>query len=101
VPNTGTPNQVTPVGRIKLVNPEENELVRGDDGLFRLRDGSAASSDAGVKLASGYLEGSNVNVVDAMVDMIAVARQFDTQMKLLQSADGDARQAAQLLSVSG
>jgi flagellar basal-body rod protein FlgF len=31
------------VGRIKLVNPPENDLVRGDDGLFRTRNGQPAT----------------------------------------------------------
>ena len=91
---------VTPVGRIKLVNPEESQLQRGPDGLFRFAGGEAAPADAGVRLATGYLESSNVNVAEAMVDMIATARAFELQMKLLHEADGNARQAAQLLSAA-
>lgn len=100
VPTGNRPTQMTPVGRIKLVNPPENELVRGDDGLFRLRSGAAAQADASVKLQGGAVEGSNVNVVDAMVSMIALSRQFDMQMKLLQNADSNEQRAAQLLSVN-
>jgi flagellar basal-body rod protein FlgF len=43
--------RVNVVGRIKLVNPPENDLVRGDDGLFRTRNGVAAVADENVKLA--------------------------------------------------
>jgi flagellar basal-body rod protein FlgF len=50
---------------------------------------------------TGNLEGSNVNVVEAMVDMITLARQFDNQMKMLQTADNDAKTAGQLLSING
>jgi flagellar basal-body rod protein FlgF len=96
----GRPTQMTPIGRIKLVNPPENELVRGDDGLFRLRSGAPAQAEASVKLQGGAVEGSNVNVVDAMVSMIALSRQFDMQMKLLQNADSNEQRAAQLLSVN-
>jgi flagellar basal-body rod protein FlgF len=92
--------QVTPVGRIKLVNPPEIELVRGDDGLFRLRAGTPADVDGKVKLQAGALEGSNVNVVEAMVSMISIARQFDMQMKILQNAEGNERQASQLLTMN-
>lgn len=101
LPTTTLLSQVSPVGRIKLVDPEEASLVRGADGLFRLRGGGTADADPRVKLASGTLEGSNVNVADALVQMIAVARQFETQMKLLQTADANSRQAAQLLARSG
>ena len=89
------------VGRIKLVNPPEGTLERGNDGLFRLRGGAAAPADANVRVAPGSLEASNVNAVDAMVSMIALARQFDVQMKMLQNAEGNARQAAQLLTLQG
>ena len=57
--------------------------------------------DESIGLSSGSLEGSNVNVVEAMIGMIAVARQFDMQMKILQTAEADARAAAQLLNVNG
>lgn len=88
------------VGRIKLVNPAENELVRGDDGLFRTRNREPAPLDENVKLASEALEGSNVNPVDAMVNMISLARQFEMQIKMLQMADANAGRATQLLSMS-
>ncbi len=101
VPAGVKPNTVTAVGRIKLVNPPEDQLVRGGDGMFRLRGGGEAPADAGVALLDGALEGSNVNVVHEMVNMIALARQFDMQMKMLQSAENDARQASQILNMRG
>jgi flagellar basal-body rod protein FlgF len=101
LPTTNLLTQVSQIGRIKLVNPDAAQLVRGDDGLFRLRGGGAAEADPLVKVASGSLESSNVNVAEALVDMIAAARQFEMQMKLMQDTDTNARQAAQLLSVSG
>jgi flagellar basal-body rod protein FlgF len=98
VPTTGA-QQVQNLGRIKLVNPPEQSLYRGDDGLFRVRAGTQVDSDPKVKVQGGALEGSNVNVVEAMVGMISLARQFDMQMKILQNADGNDRQASQLLSM--
>ena len=100
VPNGNQAVQVTPVGRIKLVNPPETDLVRGDDGLFRVRNGAPAEVDQKVKLQAGALEGSNVNVVEAMVNMISISRQFDMHMKVLQNAEGNERQASQLLSMN-
>ena len=99
VPNGQTPTQVQAIGRIKLVNPPEQNLVRGDDGIFRIKGGGAGEVDPQVKLHGGALEGSNVNVVEAMVGMISVARQFDMHMKVLQNADANDRQATQLLSM--
>ena len=91
---------VAVVGRIKLTNPPEDQLVRGEDGLFRMRDGNPAEADAAVTVVGGSLEGSNVNAVDAMVSMIALARQFDTQMKLLQKADENAGHASSVLNLN-
>ena len=100
VPLFGTPNTVNIVGRIKLVNPPETGMVRGDDGLFRTRDGQPADADETVRLAPETLEGSNVNPVDSMVSMISLARQFEMQIKMLQTADGNAGKADQILSMS-
>ena len=88
------------VGRIKLVNPPESQMVRGDDGLFRTRDGNAVEADVNVTVAPGNLEGSNANAVEALVNMISLARQFDMQMKMLQSADSNASKATTVLTVS-
>jgi flagellar basal-body rod protein FlgF len=100
VPDGSAATGLTSIGRLKLVNPPETDLVRGDDGLFRLRDGNPAEADPKVSLISGALESSNVNVVDEMVNMISLARQFDMHMKLLQHAENNDGKASQLLSMS-
>ncbi|MGR4872292.1 flagellar basal body rod protein FlgF [Variovorax sp. LARHSF232] len=93
------PTGVGDVGRLKLVNPPTADLVRGDDGLFRMRDGlPAADADPAVRLVSGVIEGSNVNPVEAMVDMIANARRFEMQMRSIKSADEGAQSANRLLA---
>jgi len=86
-------------GRIKLVNPPVDQLVRGDDGLFRTRSGTPADVDGQVVLLGGALEGSNVNVVDAMVSMIGLGRQYDTQMSLLKNVESNASKADQILAL--
>jgi flagellar basal-body rod protein FlgF len=100
VPSFGTPNTANVIGRIKLVNPPAAELVRGGDGLFRQRNGQPANIDENVKVSSGTLEGSNVNVTDAMVNLISLSRQFEMQMKMIQTADTNAQRADQLLSMN-
>lgn len=100
VPTTGARNNASAIGRIKMVNPPEADLVRGADGLFRLRSGQPAAADEQVKLSSGSLEGSNVNVTDAMVNLISLARQFEMQIKMMQTADTNAQRADQLLSLN-
>jgi flagellar basal-body rod protein FlgF len=97
---TTVPAAPTVLGRIKLVNPNDADLVRGDDGMFRLKDGGSAQADPAVNVAGGALEGSNVSAVDAMVDMITLARSFETQMSLLKNAENNAAKATQLLALT-
>ncbi len=100
IPSGTKPNAVQVIGRLKMVNPPEDNLVRGDDGLFKTKDGTPADADATVSVAGGMLEGSNVNVVESMVSMINLARQFEMQMKLLTNAESNANKASQILALS-
>ena len=85
------------IGRIKLVNPAPDTLVREGGGLFQLAAGGAAPADAAVKLSSGVLESSNVDLASAMVNMIDLARNFQLQVKAMKSADENASASTQLL----
>lgn len=92
---TGNPVNV---GRLKLVTPEA-KMTRGEDGLFRAADGDLPA-DPNARLQDGALEGSNVSAVETMVSMIAAARQFEQQMKLLQIAQTQGQQSAKLLGTT-
>jgi flagellar basal-body rod protein FlgF len=94
----GVNGKSTSVGKLKLVTPEV-ALQRGTDGLFRAADGDLPA-DAKARVQDGALEGSNVSAVETMVAMITAARQFESQMKMLQTAEGDEKAAAQLLSMN-
>ena len=100
IPLVGIPNTATVLGRIKLANPDEKSLERGADGLFRTTTGRPAPADARVGLASGMLEGSNVNAVESIVSIISLSRQFDTQVRLMQAADQNARGLSPLLNLN-
>ena len=96
----GANGRSSSVGRLKLVTPEtQSALTRGPDGLFRAE--SDLSADATARVQDGALEGSNVSAVETMVAMIAAARQFEQQMKLLQTAERQEQVAAKLLSANG
>jgi len=85
-----------PVGRLKLVTPE-TRLQRGEDGLFRSPDGDLPA-DPTARLQDGALEGSNVNPIETMVQMIAAQRQYETQTRMMQTAEQNEKSASQLLS---
>ena len=90
------------IGRLKMVTPNvDTRINRGEDGLFRAPSGDPLPNDETAKLLPGTLEGSNVNPIEAMVGMIQTARQFETQMRLLQTAESNDRSAAQLLGLQG
>jgi flagellar basal-body rod protein FlgF len=92
----------TNVGRLKMVTPDANQPIqRGADGLFRTAGGDPLASDPQARLQSGTLEGSNVNTIETMVSMIQVARQFEAQMRMLQTAEQNDKAASQLLNLQG
>lgn len=80
-------NQQEVAARIKMVNPDVRDIEKGNDGLFRRKDGNVEPADATVMLSSGMLESSNVNPVSEMTDMIALQRQFEMQLKLMKTAE--------------
>jgi flagellar basal-body rod protein FlgF len=98
--NTTTPRTVAMVALLRFVNPPEDMLVRGTDGLFRMKDGSVPEDDPGVKLLSGALESSNVNVAETLVNIISLSRQFEMQMQMIRRADENAGRASNILSLS-
>ncbi len=88
------------VDRIKLVNPPADQLVKGEDGLLRLRtEGEIAPPDADVTLQAGSLEGSNVNVAKTLVNMIELARQYEMQVNVIKASEENANAAAQMMSL--
>ncbi|MEJ1961974.1 MAG: flagellar basal-body rod protein FlgF [Gammaproteobacteria bacterium] len=97
VPQGQGPETTASIGRIKMVNPGNDQLDRGEDGLFRMKDGSDAPADANAKLASGALEASNVNAAQAMVNMIELARNFELQVKAIKTAEDNGAASSQLL----
>lgn len=83
VPRGGDPTAPQRVDRLKLVNPAEQQVIKGLDGLFRVADGSALPADPDARVLTGSLEGSNVNATTALVAMIEASRGYETQMRLL------------------
>jgi flagellar basal-body rod protein FlgF len=93
------PKSMAVVDRIKLVNPPTANLVKGGDGLVHISSSEPAVEDADVHLQIGAIESSNVNTVEAMVNMIQLARQYETQVKVMQNAEENDRASAQLMHI--
>jgi flagellar basal-body rod protein FlgF len=91
------PETLAIVDRIKLVDPDPGQLAKGSDGLLRLPDDETASASAAVRMMSGALEQSNVNVAKTLVNMIELSRQYEMQVNVMRTAKEDADAAAQLM----
>jgi flagellar basal-body rod protein FlgF len=83
--------------RIKLVHPPQDQMMKGEDGLFRLATGDEAPADATVGLVSGAIESSNVNSVEALVKMIDLSRLFELQVKVMKEAENTDAATTRLL----
>ena len=88
------------VDRIKLVKPPLENLKKQEDGLLYLKDGTKAQANADVSLLQGALEGSNVNAVSAMVEMIELAKNFEMQTKVMKKTDENSGVSAKLMQMA-
>lgn len=94
------PEAMVEVARIKLVNPDVKNLEKGDDGLFRQRDGLNAQPAVDVTLRAGMLEASNVNAVAEFTQIMSLARQYEMQVKVMKAAEENSAASTQLLQMS-
>ncbi len=97
VPLGQGPETLVVVDRIKLVALDAERVEKGDDGLMRHRDGSPGVITAESRLMSGHLEASNLNAVEAMVNMINLSRQYEMQVKVMSTAREIADASGRLL----
>lgn len=88
------------IDRIKLVKPAPDNLEKGGDGLLHVKDGQPLAASADVSLAQGVLEGSNVNTIAAMVDMIELAKNFELQTKVMKNVDENSGISAKLMQMA-
>lgn len=100
LPEGAKPDALAIIDRIKLVNPAFDRMTKGDDGLMRMRTGAPAVADADVSIASGALESSNVNVADALVNMIELSRKFEMQVKMMKTSEELDSASASLMRLS-
>ena len=87
------------IAKLKLVNPLPGGLERRGDGYFDAIEGELYP-DHSIRIQAGALESSNVNLAEAMVQMIQQNRMFDLNMKMIQTADQNARATSALMSLS-
>ncbi|MFT5175264.1 MAG: flagellar basal-body rod protein FlgF [Gammaproteobacteria bacterium] len=88
-------NSLAVVDRLKLVNPDPTTIEKRPDGL--LGTTQAVDADGAVRVQSGALESSNVNTVEALVNMIELARMFEMNVKTMKTASENDAATNQIL----
>ncbi|WP_102223651.1 flagellar basal-body rod protein FlgF [Acidimangrovimonas sediminis] len=96
------------LGRIGVFTvPDIAGFQRADGGMLIPPEGAAAGAtpatpeDDGVKVAQGYLEGSNVEPVLEMTRMMEIQRAYDRSMKLMDDQDSLRKQVLSQLGQIG
>ena len=93
---------VAQVDRIKLVNPPLDTIKKSEDGLIRVPNAEEeVPADASVRLVSGFLEGSNVNAVNELTSILSLSRQYEMQVKIMQTVKENSEASSRLLNMQG
>ena len=98
-PQGAPANALEDIDRIKLVNPNNPDIHKGKDGLYSRKDGKDEDAAGEVTLVSGMLESSNVNAVGEMTSLISIQRQFEMQIKMMQTAEENDKHHNQIFRV--
>lgn len=97
VPPGGDPTQPQVVDKIRLASPEGSQTAKGLDNLLHVKGGGVLPEDLDARLQAGALEQSNVNLTEALVDMIENQRSYEVQAGLLKEAKTMDESAASLM----
>lgn len=87
LPNQATPQDVGQLELVRFANPEQLNPL--GDNLYAVTEaaGEQMSADGAGTIEQGYLEGSNVKMVDEMVNLMLAQRAYDASVKVIQASD--------------
>jgi len=94
-------NELTPVARLKLVNPGDNLIQIRSDGLYETQSKELLPADALIKVTTGGLEGSAVNPIEAMVNMIRDSRAYEMNVRVIKNAKEVSTASASMMRLDG
>lgn len=97
----GDPSQPQVIDRVKLVSTQGSDTVKSTDNLLRVRGGGILPADLDGRVQSGAIEQSNVNLTQALIDMIENQRAYEVQANLLREAKNMDESAASLMRMPG
>jgi len=99
VPVGADPNELAILDRLKLVKIDNQDVIKDQEGLIRLKNGGVLEADPNLRVEKGALMSSNVNPIDQMVQMIEYSRNYEQLMKNMQGMKENARRLAQFLQI--
>lgn len=101
LPQGATDGAMVTVGRIKLMKPQSmHEMQKLGNGLYTNADGSPLSESSAVRVNQGFLESSNVNAIEAMTNMISLARQYEFQVRMMDTIEKNAQASDSIMNLS-
>jgi flagellar basal body rod protein FlgG len=75
----------TQVAQLRIVDAKPGTLLRESGMLFKVAEGQAVADVEKIQVQGGALEGSNVNAVRELTDMIMASRLFESFQKSQES----------------
>ncbi len=97
VPEGGTAAEMATIGQIKLVNPDTQLIEKGTDGLIRAKTGVPFEQNLTAQLKSGFLESSNVSAVEELTKIMSLSRQFEMNIKVMDTVRNNGNASARIL----
>jgi flagellar basal-body rod protein FlgG len=87
LPNQGTPQDVGQLELVRFAHPDQLKTM--GDNLYAVTDaaGEMPGADGAGSFAQGFLEGSNVKMLDEMVNLMMAQRAYDASVKVIQASD--------------
>jgi flagellar basal-body rod protein FlgF len=92
---------MTPVARLKLVNPGENLIQIRSDGLYQTETKELLPIDAEMKVTAGGLEGSAANPIESMINMIRDSRAYEMNVRVIKNAKEVSTASASMMRLDG
>lgn len=100
LPNNAIPQEIGKITLVRFINPAGLEAIGKNLFLETNASGAPIEGNPGIDgfgtLAQGFLEASNVNVVEEMVNMITAHRAYDFNSKAIQTSDAMLQTAVNL-----
>jgi len=86
------------IAQIKLVKPNPQTLFKDNAGLIASHESQENATNVGI--SSGFLETSNVNLVEEMTQVLELTKHFELNIKMMHAADTNQQAANSILSLT-